>query len=106
MSGPCTRDEVTSENAETPYKTANGNLPVGEVVQGENILQSSVGKIDVGVREGSAAWLDVSSKHGGVRNNLTDGEPQAASAAVVSIRVKTSFGTVTIGRAPTLNPAN
>ncbi|MFH0519928.1 DUF4097 domain-containing protein [Streptomyces sp. M41] len=79
--------------------TAYGTVRVGEVVRGTVQLETSYGAIEVGVREGTAAWLDVSSGAGQVRNALTaSGTPQE-SEDTVKVRARTKFGNIDIRRA-------
>ncbi len=51
--------------------TAHGTLRVGDVARGSVQLETATGAIEVGIRQGTAAWLDVSSGSGQVRNTLT-----------------------------------
>ncbi|MFG2680345.1 DUF4097 domain-containing protein [Streptomyces sp. NPDC048392] len=79
--------------------TAHGTLRVDEVVRGEVRLETSYGAIEVGVREGTAAWLDVHSGGGQVRNSLTaSGGPGQAEDAV-RIRARTRYGNIDVRRA-------
>lgn len=88
-------------------KTANGSVRVGEVVRGTVELTTAFGELEVGVRTGTAAWLDVSSGYGSVRSELdASGEPGPA-AERVKVRARTSFGDITIRRvAPAATPAD
>ncbi|MGP3684342.1 DUF4097 family beta strand repeat-containing protein [Streptomyces sp. IBSNAI002] len=79
--------------------TAHGTLRVGEVVRGEVQLETSYGAIDVGVREGTAAWLDVSSNSGQVRNTLTASESPEQAEDTVKIRARTRYGNIDVRRA-------
>ncbi|MGW7268821.1 DUF4097 family beta strand repeat-containing protein [Streptomyces sp. NPDC054842] len=79
--------------------TAHGTLRVDEVVRGTVQLETSYGAIDIGVREGTAAWLDVSSGSGQVRNTLTVSEAQDAGENTVRIRARTRHGNIDIRRA-------
>ncbi len=79
--------------------TANGTLRVGEVARGSVQLETSYGAIEVGVREGTAAWLDVSSGVGQVRNALAASETPEETEDTVKIRARTRYGNVDIRRA-------
>ncbi|MFF9352256.1 DUF4097 domain-containing protein [Streptomyces sp. NPDC014734] len=81
--------------------TANGNLRVAEVVCGTVQLETSHGAIEVGVREGSAAWLDVSSAHGQVRSTLTASEAPEGAEDTVEVRARTRSGNIDVRRART-----
>ncbi|OIJ68086.1 DUF4097 family beta strand repeat-containing protein [Streptomyces mangrovisoli] len=79
--------------------TAHGTLRVGEVARGTVQLETSYGAIEIGVREGTAAWLDASSDIGQVRNALTaSGTPQATEETV-KVRARTKFGNIDVRRA-------
>ncbi len=79
--------------------TAHGTLRVGEVARGTVQLETSYGAIDVGVREGTAAWLDVSANSGQVRNALTASEGPAQAEDTVKIRARTRYGNIDVRRA-------
>jgi hypothetical protein len=79
-------------------KTANGAVRIGEVVRGSVELGTSYGELEVGIREGTAALLDVRSQFGNVRSSLTASEGPAASDETVEVRARTSFGDVVIHR--------
>ncbi|MFE9171733.1 DUF4097 domain-containing protein [Streptomyces kebangsaanensis] len=79
--------------------TAHGTLRVGEVARGTVQLETSYGAIEVGVREGTAAWLDVSSGSGQVRNTLTASETPEETEDTVEVRARTRHGNIDILRA-------
>ncbi|MGW1552675.1 DUF4097 family beta strand repeat-containing protein [Streptomyces sp. NPDC002346] len=79
--------------------TAHGTLRVGEVARGIVQLETSYGAIEVGVREGTAAWLDVSSGSGQVRNTLTASETPEKTEDTVKVRARTRHGNIDIRRA-------
>ncbi|MEU4131648.1 DUF4097 family beta strand repeat-containing protein [Streptomyces wuyuanensis] len=79
--------------------TAHGTLRVGEVARGTVQLETSYGAIEVGVREGTAAWLDVSSGSGQVRNTLSASEAPEQSEDTVKVRARTRHGNIDIRRA-------
>ncbi|MCQ4046369.1 DUF4097 domain-containing protein [Streptantibioticus rubrisoli] len=79
--------------------TAHGTLRVGEVARGTVQLETSYGAIEVGVRHGTAAWLDVSSGSGQVRNTLTASEAPEQTEDTVRIRARTRYGNIDILRA-------
>ncbi|MER5892568.1 DUF4097 family beta strand repeat-containing protein [Streptomyces sp. NPDC001876] len=79
--------------------TAHGALRVDEIVRGTVELETSFGAIDIGVREGTAAWLDVKSSRGQVRNSLTVSETPEGAEDTVKIRARTRWGSIDIRRA-------
>jgi hypothetical protein len=79
-------------------KTANGGVHLGEVARGAALAQSAMGDIEVGVRDGVAAWLDLDTKFGTVRNDLDDTAGPGANEGTVEVRASTSFGSISIHR--------
>ncbi|GAB2830347.1 DUF4097 family beta strand repeat-containing protein [Actinoallomurus bryophytorum] len=79
-------------------KTAYGSVRIGEVVRGTIVLETSFGELELGVREGTAAWLDVNSKHGSIRSDLQASDNPAASDDTVEVRARTGYGDIVIRR--------
>lgn len=79
--------------------TAHGTLRVGDVARGTVQLETSYGAIEVGIREGTAAWLDVSSERGQVRNTLADSEPPRDTEETIKVRARTRWGNIDVRRA-------
>jgi hypothetical protein len=79
-------------------KTANGHVRVGEVERGAVIARSAFGSVEVGVREGVAAWLDLDTKFGSVQNDLDSVEAPDPSEDAVEVHAHTSFGDVRVHR--------
>ncbi|MEU6949446.1 DUF4097 family beta strand repeat-containing protein [Streptomyces sp. NPDC046316] len=80
-------------------KTASGAIRLDEVVRGQITLDSAAGGLEVGIAEGTAAWLDVRSKAGRVRNELGTAEGPGQSDETVEVRGRTSVGDIIIRRA-------
>jgi DUF4097 and DUF4098 domain-containing protein YvlB len=86
-------------------KTARGDIRLGEVERGSVALVTSLGDVQVGIPEGTAAWLDVSAAAGRVQNALDEADAPASGTETVEVRARTSFGGVVIGRPPAGAPA-
>lgn len=84
--------------ASVTARTAHGNLRVSEVTRGSIDLQTSYGGIEIGVRRGTAAWLDLNSRNGRVRNALDTAVEPVQDEETVEVRASTSWGDVTIRR--------
>jgi hypothetical protein len=80
-------------------KSATGDVRVGEVLRGSVVLETHAGDLDIGIREGTAAWLDVRALAGTVHNALAAGDAPDRSAPTVEVRARTSIGDVAIRRA-------
>ena len=93
------RISVDRAHASVIAKTANGNIRIGEVVSGEIVLETAAGELEVGIREGTAAWLDVTAHYGRVRNSLDEADSPEQSEATAEVRARTSYGNILIHRA-------
>lgn len=80
-------------------RTAHGEIRIGEVVRGTVSLETSYGDLEVGIREGTAAWLDVSTQDGSVRNTIAPADGPTPSDETVEIRARTSGGDILLHRA-------
>ena len=79
--------------------TAHGTLRVAEVARGTVQLETSYGSIEIGIREGTAAWLDVSSGSGQVRNALTAADAPEQTEDTVKVHARTRHGNIDVRRA-------
>ncbi|HST04164.1 MAG TPA: DUF4097 family beta strand repeat-containing protein [Chloroflexia bacterium] len=86
-----TRSSVTA-------RIAYGNIRIGEVVRGSILLETAYGQLEVGIRAGTAAWLDVSTKYGSVRNSLHEDAGPQQSDETAEVRAHTTYGDITILR--------
>ncbi|MFJ8882860.1 DUF4097 family beta strand repeat-containing protein [Streptomyces sp. NPDC102402] len=93
--------DILIERAEASVSatTAHGTLRIGDVARGTVKLENSYGAIEIGIREGTAAWIDASSGSGQVHNALTASEGPDESADAVEVRARTRFGNIEIRRA-------
>lgn len=89
---------VDRASAGVEAKTSNGNIRIGEVARGSVELGTSMGDLEIGVAEGTAAWLEVNTGFGKVLNLLDNAERPEASDETVEVRASTSFGAITIRR--------
>lgn len=79
-------------------KTANGDVHLGEVMRGAAVAQSAFGRVEVGIRDGVAAWLDLHTRFGNVQNDLDASERPGAGEDAVEVHASTSYGDVIIRR--------
>jgi hypothetical protein len=79
-------------------KTATGNIEFGEVGSGSIVLETAAGGLDIGVRNGVAAWLDAKTSFGRVLNLIGDATGPDAAEETVEIRARTAFGDISIHR--------
>ncbi|MFJ3218173.1 DUF4097 family beta strand repeat-containing protein [Kitasatospora sp. NPDC086801] len=93
------RIEVGTAHAGVDAKTAHGPIRIGRVVRGQVTMETALGDLEVGIAEGTAAWLDVHSKVGTVRNALGATEGPGEARETVEVRGRTQLGDVVIRRA-------
>ncbi|HKE72907.1 MAG TPA: DUF4097 family beta strand repeat-containing protein [Acidimicrobiales bacterium] len=92
--------DVTIDDAggDVSVNTANGSIRLGQVARGSVTVETASGGLEVGIREGTAAWIDATTKFGRVHNDLTPADDPEPSAETVEVRARTQFGDVLIAR--------
>ena len=85
-------------------KSARGDLRLGEAVRGSVVLETQAGDVEVGIPEGTAAWIDASVHVGTVQNALEAADSRGEASETVEVRARTSVGDITIRRSA-LDPA-
>ncbi|BDM74489.1 hypothetical protein HEK616_79760 (plasmid) [Streptomyces nigrescens] len=93
------RIEIEIAHAGVEAMSSNGAIRVGDVTRGRIDLRTSVGDLEVGIHEGTAAWLDLHPKYGTVRNALDSAAGPADSDETVEVHARTLTGDITIRRA-------
>ena len=79
-------------------KSANGDVRLRGAARGSVVLETSLGDVEVGIPEGTAAWLDVRAAAGRVHNELEAAQAPEPAAETVEVRARTSAGNVMISR--------
>jgi hypothetical protein len=79
-------------------KSANGDVRIDEAVRGSVVLETHLGDLEIGIPEGTAAWLDVSATAGKVHNGLVAADAPGQSTETVEVRARTSVGDIVIRR--------
>ncbi|MFF5424752.1 MULTISPECIES: DUF4097 domain-containing protein [unclassified Streptomyces] len=112
--GDTTVDEITGDlkvsaangritigvaHASVEARSANGAIRVHDVARGVVRLQTAADDVEVGVRKSTAAWLDVTTRLGSVRNTLGAAEGPGTSDETVEIHARTGVGDIVIRRA-------
>lgn len=75
-----------------------GSVRVHDLVRGTAHIEASYGAVNLGVRNGTAVWLDASSQHGTVRSDLASDPGPATDEETLELRVHTSYGDIIIHR--------
>jgi DUF4097 and DUF4098 domain-containing protein YvlB len=103
----CSNGSVTVDRALTDItaESSNGEVRIGEVARGKVSATTKNGSVEVGIREGSAAWLELNVGVGRVYNELDSADAPAPGEPVdrVEVHASTKLGDVTIRRAPRLD---
>lgn len=79
-------------------KSANGAIRIGEVGSGRVLVQTAAGSIGIGIGPAAAAWLDVDTRFGRVRNTLGAGAAPTAGEDTVEVHARTGLGDIDIHR--------
>ena len=79
-------------------RTANGDVRIGEITRDAVSLKTAVGEIEIGIRAGTAARLDVSTQFGRVRNHLDAADSPGPSDQTAEVHARTSMGDIVIRR--------
>lgn len=90
---------VDRAHAGVAARTAYGSVRIKEVTRGAIELTTTSGELEIGIRAGTAAWLDVSSTTGRVRNSLDTHDSADGFVDTVEIHARTSGGDILIRRA-------
>jgi Putative adhesin len=91
--------EVGLAGASLAVSTSYGDVRVSEIARGAASLRTSYGEIEVGIRNGTAARLDVSTKYGHVHNDLAVSDGPGAATQTADVHASTSYGDIVIRRA-------
>ena len=89
---------VERSDGSVTAKTANGRIRVGGIHSGSVVAETARGDIEVGIAGGVAAWLDLDTGYGHVRNGLDATEGPGSADEQVEVRARTGFGNITIRR--------
>jgi DUF4097 and DUF4098 domain-containing protein YvlB len=111
--GPTTVDSVTGDvrvraangeiaighaGAGVDAKSSNGGIRIGEVVHGSVVLGSGMGDLSIGIADGTAAWLEVNTSFGHLRNQLDNATRPDETDRIVEVRGRTAYGDITVHR--------
>ncbi|WFB09223.1 DUF4097 domain-containing protein [Streptomyces sp. LX-29] len=92
------RVSVNVAHAGVDARSANGAIRVDEVASGRIALRTAIGDLEIGIPESTAAWLDVHTQLGQVRNSLGPAQGPGTHRTV-EVHARTSYGDIVIRRA-------
>ncbi|OLT40373.1 hypothetical protein BJF85_24945 [Saccharomonospora sp. CUA-673] len=90
---------VDRAESDVDVRSANGPIRIGELVRGATTLGTSMGDLEIGVAEGTAAWVDMTTSFGTLTNTLSGAPRPDGADNTVEVRGTTSYGDITIRRA-------
>ena len=79
--------------------SASGSVQVKRADHGRVRAKTISGRIDVGVAQGVAAWLDITTMSGRVNSSLEQGGPPAEGEKSVQLVIDTLSGNINVARA-------
>jgi DUF4097 and DUF4098 domain-containing protein YvlB len=100
------RIAVDHAHAGVAARTANGDVRLGEVASGAVLAQTGNGRLEIAIRDGVAAWLDLNAHFGRVDNGLQAADRPQPGEDTVEIRARSSFGDITVRRSPATDTGN
>jgi len=75
---------------------AHGEIRIGQVSCGTVAIKTGFGEIEVGLRAGAAARLDLFTSFGRVRNSLNPADSPDPADAALAVSARTNHGDITI----------
>ncbi len=89
---------VDHAQADVTAHTANGDVRIGDVVCGSASLKSGCGEIEISIRSGTAARLDVHTTFGRVHNHMDTADRPESTDKTMDVRAHTGYGDIVIRR--------
>jgi DUF4097 and DUF4098 domain-containing protein YvlB len=99
LSSSSAQIDIDRADGHVTATTASGAIRIGLMTQGQAKLVNGNGNIEVGISEGTAASVDVSSDRGAVHNFVTMGTEPGPSDRRVSVHARTRHGDILVQRA-------
>ena len=91
--------DVDRADGSVTATTGSGSIRIGRMAHGQAKLMNGSGGIEVGISDGTAAYLDVNSERGSVRNSVASPGSPDASDAQLTVHARTRHGDIVIQRA-------
>lgn len=89
---------IERADAGVDAKTSMGDIRLGSVARGSVVAGSGMGELEIGIAEGTAAWLEVNTDFGHVRNLMQNATGPDEAVETVEVRARTTYGDITIHR--------
>ncbi|PSK98916.1 putative adhesin [Murinocardiopsis flavida] len=92
------RISVGKAHATCGATSANGDITIGAVMRGSTSLETAVGEVEIGIVDGTAARLDLSTQFGTVHTDLDAADGPGPGDETVTVRARTAFGDIVVHR--------
>lgn len=79
-------------------RSAYGPVRIGDLNGGTARVEASYGDVTLGIRSGTAVWLDAASQHAAVRNELAAAGGPIEGEASLELYARTGYGDITVHR--------
>ncbi|WP_232827664.1 DUF4097 family beta strand repeat-containing protein [Jiangella endophytica] len=89
--------DIDRADGSVTARTGDGAIRIGRLTRGRAELLNRSGNIEIGIGEGSAAWVNARSDKGAVRNSVPAQEH--ADDNEVTVHARTRYGNVIVERA-------
>lgn len=93
--------ELGTAGAGATIRSAYGAVRVRDAIRGVIRIDGAYGNVDVGVRAGTAVWLDATSQHGVVRTDLSADSGPSTGDETLELHVRTGHGSIAVHRSST-----
>lgn len=80
-------------------KTANGDVRLGAVTRGSVVAETGRGALEIGISDGTAAYLDLQTHFGRVDSELDGSDAPQTRNETVEVRARTGLGDIWVRRA-------
>jgi hypothetical protein len=105
LSGARGRFDIDRADGDVVAKAAHCPIRIGRLSRGRAELANAAGGIEVGIAEGTAAWVDADSTKGAVRNDLPAQDDHREYADQVRVYARTRLDDIVIHRAQAVSGA-
>ncbi len=75
-----------------------GTYDISHISRGSATVETACGGLEIGIAEGTAAWIDANTSFGQIHNSLSPADNPGQSSETAQVRARTSFGDVLITR--------
>ena len=91
---------VDHADAGVTASTATGSVRIGDVARGAASAKTASGDVEIGIRAGTAARLDLYTQFGTVHNQMDTAGGPGPSDQTAEVRARTGHGDIVIRRSP------